>query len=175
VAKAGDAGELWLRYRATKDEALRDRLILTNAPLVKYVADRVATGLPTHLDKRELVSAGLRGLAGAVEHYQPDRDVEFETYAISTIRTMIVDELRRKELASSPIRAGARRIEGAMRDLARELGRAPTDKELAERLGISEERLEQSLTEISRSGIAALDELWTYAFPFAPDSTVSGD
>src|SRR6266516_5491596 len=73
---------LWLEFGRTHDKGLRDRLILTYAPLVKYVAGRLGSGLPAHVDEGDLVSYGLLGLIGAIERYDPDRDVKFETYAI---------------------------------------------------------------------------------------------
>ena len=76
---------LWQEYRRTGEEAIRERLILTYAPLVKYVAGRVGSGLPSHVDESDLVQYGLLGLIGAIERYDPDRDVKFETYAIARL------------------------------------------------------------------------------------------
>ncbi|HXR12459.1 MAG TPA: sigma factor, partial [Gaiellaceae bacterium] len=81
--KPDEMQALWREYRARRDEGLRDRLILTYAPLVKYVAGRLGSGLPAHVDDEDLVSYGLLGLIGAIERYDPDRDVKFETYAIA--------------------------------------------------------------------------------------------
>src|SRR5207248_8951884 len=83
VAEVEDTQTLWRRFRAKPDDkGLRDRLILTYAPLVKYVAGRLGSGLPAHVDDDDLISYGLLGLIGAIERYDPDRDVKFETYAI---------------------------------------------------------------------------------------------
>jgi RNA polymerase sigma factor FliA len=161
VAKVEDTQSLWLQYRKTKDQGIRDRLILTYAPLVKYVAGRLGSGLPAHVDEGDLVSYGLLGLIGAIERYDPDRDVKFETYAIARIKGAIIDELRAMDWVPRSVRARAREIERAIADLERQLLRAPTDEEIAKKVGITEEELEESLTEISRSSIAALDELWT--------------
>ena len=152
---------LWREYRAKRDEGLRDRLILTYAPLVKYVAGRLGSGLPAHVDDEDLVSYGLLGLIGAIERYDPDRDVKFETYAIARIRGAIIDELRALDWVPRSVRARARDIERAIGELEAKLGRAPTDEEISKKLGITEEELEESLGEIARSSIAALDELWT--------------
>ena len=89
-----DTQTLWLEYRRTNDQAIRDRLILTYAPLVKYVAGRLGSGLPAHVDEGDLVSYGLLGLIGAIERYDPGRDIKFETYAIARIKGAIIDELR---------------------------------------------------------------------------------
>ena len=94
MSRADETQTLWLQYRKTGDGGIRDRLILTYAPLVKYVAGRLGSGLPAHVDEGDLVSYGLLGLIGAIERYEPDRDVKFETYAIARIKGAIIDELR---------------------------------------------------------------------------------
>jgi RNA polymerase sigma factor FliA len=156
-----DTKGLWQEYRRSSDEKLRDRLILTYAPLVKYVAGRLGSGLPAHVEEGDLVSYGLLGLIGAIERYDPDRDVKFETYAIARIKGSIIDELRALDWVPRSVRARARDIERAVAELESKLGRAPNDDEIAAKLGLTEDELEDSLTEISRSSIAALDELWT--------------
>jgi len=158
---------LWATYKRTGDKSVRDRLILTYAPLVKYVAGRLGSGLPAHVDEGDLVSYGLLGLIGAIERFDPGRDIKFETYAISRIKGSIIDELRSMDWVPRSVRARARDIERAIGALEAKLMRAPTDEEIAQRLGISEGELDESLLEISRSSIAALDELWT--------NTASGD
>jgi RNA polymerase sigma factor for flagellar operon FliA len=158
---AEDLNELWRTYKRTRDHALRDRLILNYAPIVKYVAGRLGSGLPAHVDEGDLVSYGLLGLISAIERYDPDRDVKFETYAIARIKGSILDELRALDWVPRSVRSRARQIERAMAELEAKLARAPTDEEIAAKVGISVEELEGSLTDISRSSMAALDELWT--------------
>jgi RNA polymerase sigma factor FliA len=152
---------LWREYRDRKDQHARDRLILTYAPLVKYVAGRLGSGLPAHVDENDLVSYGLLGLIGAIERFDPDRDIKFETYAISRIKGSIIDELRAMDWVPRSVRSRARDIERAIGELERKLMRAPTDEEIAEKLGVTTGDLNDSLSEIGRSSIAALDELWT--------------
>ncbi len=159
--RADDTITLWREYRRTKDQALRDRLILTYAPLVKYVAGRLGSGLPAHVDEGDLVSYGLLGLIGAIERFDPDRDIKFETYAIARIKGSIIDELRAMDWVPRSVRARARDIERAIGELEGKLGRAPNDEEIAGKLGLTQDELDSSLSEISRSSIAALDELWT--------------
>src|SRR5256885_9310227 len=162
MAKAReDMQSLWLEYRRSADPGLRDRLILTYAPLVKYVAGRVGSGLPAHVDEGDLVQYGLLGLISAIERYDPERDVKFETYAIARIKGSIIDELRAMDWVPRSVRSRARDIERAIAELESKLGRAPTDEEISGKLGLSEDELNGALTEISRSSIAALDELWT--------------
>jgi RNA polymerase sigma factor FliA len=156
-----DVNAIWRTYKRTGDQALRDRLILNYAPIVKYVAGRLGSGLPAHVDDGDLVSYGLLGLISAIERYDPDRDVKFETYAIARIKGSILDELRALDWVPRSVRSRARQIERAMAELEAKLARAPTDEELAAKVGISVEELEGSLTDISRSSMAALDELWT--------------
>jgi RNA polymerase sigma factor for flagellar operon FliA len=158
---AADTQSLWQDYRKSKDRALRDRLILTYAPLVKFVAGRVGASLPAHVDEQDLVSYGLLGLIGAIERFDPDREIKFETFAMARIRGAIIDELRSLDWVPRSVRTRARQIERAIAVLERELMRAPTDEEIAKKLGITGAELEDNLHEISRSSVAALDELWS--------------
>jgi RNA polymerase sigma factor for flagellar operon FliA len=157
----GDTKALWLEYRRTHDRAVRDRLILTYAPLVKFVAGRLGASLPAHVDEQDLVSYGLLGLIGAIERFDPDREIKFETYAIARIKGAIIDELRSLDWVPRSVRTRAREIERAIAELERTLLRAPTDEEIATKVGITERELEDSLAEIGRSSMAALDEIWT--------------
>ena len=157
----GDTQTLWHEYRATRDRGVRDRLILTYAPLVKFVAGRLGSSLPSHVDEQDLVSYGLLGLIGAIERFDPDREIKFETFAILRIKGAIIDELRSLDWVPRSVRSRAREIERAIVELERTQMRAPTDEEIAAKLGISGEELERNLSEISRSSMAALDELWT--------------
>src|SRR4029453_7820152 len=140
--RAEDTTTLFRQYQKTKDQKIRDRLILTYAPLVKYVAGRLGSGLPAHVDEGDLVSYGLLGLIGAIERYDPARDVKFETYAMARIKGQIIDELRSMDWVPRSVRARARHIERAIGELEARLGRAPTDEEIAKKLGITEEELE---------------------------------
>ena len=130
MSRADETQTLWLKYRKTGDQGIRDRLILTYAPLVKYVAGRLGSGLPAHVDEGDLKGA-------------------------------IIDELRALDWVPRSVRSRAREIERAMSELEAKLGTAPTDEQIAEKVGITVAELEESLTEIARSSIAALDELWT--------------
>jgi RNA polymerase sigma factor for flagellar operon FliA len=135
--------QVWLEYRRTKDQKLRDRLILTYAPLVKYVAGRLGSGLPAHVDDEDLASYGLLGLIGAIERFDPTRDVKFETYALGRIKGAIIDELRSLDWVPRSVRSRAREIERTIAELEAKLGRAPTDEEIAARLGVTESRVSQ--------------------------------
>ena len=161
MAADTDTRTIWREYRRTGAKDLRDRLIVMYSPLVKYVAGRLGSGLPAHVDEGDLVSYGLLGLIGAIERYDPERDIKFETYAIARIRGSIIDELRALDWVPRSVRSRAREIERAIATLEAKLGRAPTDEEISAKVGITTEELEDALTDIARSSIAALDELWS--------------
>ncbi len=154
---------LWQEYGKNKDQHVRDRLILTYSPLVKYVAGRISVGLPSHVDEGDLVSYGLLGLINAIERFDLDRDIKFETYAISRIKGAIIDELRSMDWVPRSVRSRAREIERAIGELENKFKRAPTDEEICKELDITEEEFHVNLAAIHRSSIAALDELWTIA------------
>src|SRR5215217_7445770 len=137
--QATDPRVLWQEFKRSGDRILRDRLILTYAPLVKYVAGRLGSGLPAHVDEGDLVSYGLLGLIGAIERFNPELGIKFETYAISRIKGSIIDELRSMDWVPRSVRARARDIERAIADLESRLTRAPTDEEIASKLGITED------------------------------------
>ncbi len=157
----GTDAALWREYKERGGKELRDRLILTYAPLVKYVAGRLGTGLPAHVEEGDLVSYGLLGLMNAIERYDPGRDIKFETYAINRIKGAIIDELRSMDWVPRSVRSRAREIERATTELENKFHRPATDEEIAAHIGISEDEFHESLTAISRSSVAALDELWT--------------
>jgi len=135
--------------------------VVAYSPLVKYVAGRMGSGLPAHVEEADLISYGLVGLISAIERYEPEREIKFETYAIPRIRGAIIDELRALDWVPRSVRARAREIEKANVKLEHRLQRAPTDEEMAGELGIEVDEFQESLIQISNSTIAALDELWT--------------
>jgi RNA polymerase sigma factor for flagellar operon FliA len=152
--------ELWSRYKHQGDQSARDRLIMSYAPLVKYVAGRMSNGLPSHIEEADLISYGLLGLIGAIERFDPARQIKFETYAISRIKGSIIDELRSLDWVPRSVRSKAREIEKVCALLENRLQRAPTDAEIAQELGVSIDEFQTSLTQIANTSIVALDELW---------------
>ncbi len=159
--KAIELRELWRRYKATADEKARERLVVAYSPLVKYVSGRMASGLPAHVEESDLISYGLVGLIGAIQRFEPERDIKFETYAITRIKGAIIDELRSLDWVPRSVRARAREIERANAKLEHRLHRAPTDEEMARELGMKVDEFQDALLQISNSSVAALDELWT--------------
>lgn len=150
---------LWSDFKATGDQALRDQLILHYSPLVKYVAGRVAVGLPQNVEQADLVSYGIFGLIDAIVKFDPGRGYKFETYAMSRIKGAILDELRSIDWVPRSVRSKARSLERAYTKLEAELKRAPTDEELARELEMDEHQFQSMLSQISFVGVAALDEL----------------
>ncbi|HWH43193.1 MAG TPA: RNA polymerase sigma factor WhiG [Thermoleophilaceae bacterium] len=153
--------DLWRRYKDDGDERARERLVLAYSPLVKYVAGRMSSGLPAHVEDADLISYGLLGLISAIERFDLSREIKFETFAINRIKGSIIDELRSLDWVPRSVRAKAREIERANAKLEATLHRAPSDAEMAEELGVSVDDFQASLTLISNSSIVALDELWT--------------
>ncbi len=159
--KAIELRELWRRYKSVADDRARERLVVAYSPLVKYVAGRMASGLPAHVEESDLISYGLVGLISAIQRFEPERDVKFETYAITRIKGAIIDELRSLDWVPRSVRARAREIERVNSRLEHRLQRAPTDEEMAVELDMSVEDFQDALLQISNSSVAALDELWT--------------
>jgi RNA polymerase sigma factor for flagellar operon FliA len=159
--KAIELRDLWRRYKSGGDQKAREGLVVAYSPLVKYVAGRMASGLPAHVDEADLISYGLVGLINAIERFDLGREVKFETYAITRIKGAIIDELRSLDWVPRSVRQRAREIERANAKLEHRLQRAPNDEEMAAELGISVDDFQDALLQISHSTIAALDELWT--------------
>ncbi len=153
--------DLWRRYKEEGDASARERLVVAYSPMVKFVAGRLGAGLPSHVDDADLISYGLMGLIGAIERFEPERGIKFETFAMTRIRGAIIDELRSLDWVPRSVRSRAREIEAAQAKLEHELQRAPTEAELAKQLGVDEDELQTSLLEIANSSVYALDELWT--------------
>jgi len=156
---AADIADLWRDYKDGGTADARERLILHYSPLVKFVAGRVAAGLPQNIEQSDLVSYGIFGLIDAIDKFDPGRGYKFETYAISRIKGAIIDELRSIDWVPRSVRAKARAIERAYSKLENELRRSPEDKEVAAELGVTEDELATTLGQISFVGVVALDEL----------------
>jgi RNA polymerase sigma factor for flagellar operon FliA len=151
--------QLWREYKETGRQELRDRLILHYSPLVKFVAGRVAVGLPQNVEQADLVSYGIFGLMDAIEKYDLSRGYKFETYAMSRIKGAIIDELRTIDWVPRSVRAKARSIERAYSKLESLLHRTPEEHEVVAELSMTREQFAQTLSQISLVGIVPLDEL----------------
>jgi RNA polymerase sigma factor for flagellar operon FliA len=153
--------ELWDRYVVDRAPELRDRLILHYAPLVKYVAGRVGSGLPAHVEQADLISYGTFGLIDAITRFEPAREVKFESYAMSRIRGAIIDELRNTDWIPRSVRMKARQFERTVATLEAQLQRTPTDEEVAEAMEMDVEDVRKFLGQLSLVNVVALDELLT--------------
>jgi RNA polymerase sigma factor for flagellar operon FliA len=150
---------LWADYKSSGSRDARDKLIVHYSPLVKYVAGRVSVGLPQNIEQADLVSYGIFGLIDAIDKFDPERAIKFETYAIARIKGAIIDELRSIDWVPRSVRAKARAVEKAYSTLEASLLRTPTDAEVATEMGISESDLHGIFNQISFVGLVALDEM----------------
>ena len=151
--------KLWTDYKDTGSREARDRLIVHYSPLVKYVAGRVSAGLPQNIEQADLVSYGIFGLIDAIDKFDTDRNIKFETYAIARIKGAIIDELRAIDWVPRSVRAKARAVEKAYSTLEASLHRTPTDAEVAEQMQISVSDLQTIFNQVSFVGLVALDEM----------------
>ncbi len=149
--------ELWDQLTAGDGGKARQDLVEIYARVVKYVAGRMAIGLPHYVDQNDLVSAGLLGLIQAIDNFDPDRGIKFETYAIPRIRGAILDELRSQDWFPRSLRRKARQLEEAVTGLEARFGRPATDEELARELGVSRDELATMIEEVSVATIISLD------------------
>jgi RNA polymerase sigma factor FliA len=150
---------LWRRFKEEADPQARERLIINYAPLVKFVAGRVGSGLPSSVDAGDLISYGIFGLMDALDKFDLERGIKFETYAIPRIRGAIVDELRALDWVPRSVRSKARNVERAIADLESRLHRAPTEEEIAAEMDIGVDDLRSILQRVNLSSVVALDEM----------------
>ena len=160
-AALDEVGLAWKEYKSSGSGEARDLLILHFSPLVKYVAGRVAVGLPANIEQTDLISYGIFGLIDAIDKYELSRGIKFETYAISRIRGAIIDELRAIDWVPRSVRFKAREVEKAYTSLENKLKRPPSDAEIAEEMGVSSDELHNIYTQLSSVSLVALDELMT--------------
>jgi RNA polymerase sigma factor for flagellar operon FliA len=155
-----DELKLWKKYKRTKNRLLREEIVKRYLYLVKYVAGRVAIGLPPNVEFNDLVSYGILGLFDAINKYDVSQGNKFETYAVSRIRGSIMDELRKLDWAPRLLRKKAREIEKKCRELEEKTGRPPMDEDLAKELKISVGELNTIYSELNSTTFLSLDEVW---------------
>jgi RNA polymerase sigma factor FliA len=137
----------------------RDELILQYAPWVKFIALRMASKLPAHIQAEDLISAGIIGLIDALDKFNPAREVQFRTYAQIRIQGAMKDELRALDWASRSMRQKVKRLEHAYATLEQELGRPPSSEEVANSLGIKMDEFEEMLDDVKGTALVSLEEL----------------
>ncbi len=149
---------LWVQYKEKQDLQARESLILAYASLVKYVAGRLAIGLPASVQKDDLISYGIFGLMDALERFDYQRGIKFETYAISRIRGSIWDGLRAMDWVPYSVRQKAKEVEQVYASLEAQLGRSATDEEVCQVMSLSPTQFQKLITETSSTSLLSLDE-----------------
>jgi len=152
--------KLWRKYKNHKTQAIREEIVKKYLYLVKYVAGRVAIGLPPNIEMGDLVSYGILGLFDAIEKFDVEQGNKFETYAVTRIRGSIMDELRKLDWAPRLLRKRAKAVERKCRELEEKLGRMATDEELAQALDVSVSDLNNIYSELNSTSFLSLDEVW---------------
>src|SRR6185503_18443491 len=156
-----DMAEIWTTYKSAPTEGLRNQLIEKYLPLVRYVAERLATTLPSFVDVDDLASMGIFGLLDAIERFDPTMGVKFKTYAMNRIRGSILDELRSLDWVPRLVRIKASKIDKACQALERELGRAPTFFEMSKQLGMNFDEYTYMIEGANATAIISLSDEWT--------------
>lgn len=150
----------WEEFKQTKSSKLRDKFIRQYMPLVKYVAGKVAVGMPNSVEFDDLVGFGQFGLLDAINKYDPAKGVKFKTYAVTRIRGAIFDELRQIDWVPRSVRQKSREIEDAIVTLESRLGRTASDAEIAQSLRLSEDEYHRTVMKVSGTSILSLNEVW---------------
>lgn len=158
MTEPNEIAHLWTRYRAEGSQEDRDRLIVHYAPLVKFVASRLAAGLPGSVEQTELMSNGIFGLIDAIGKFEPERGFKFETYAMARVRGAILDELRSYDWVPRSVRTKARQIERVNQRYMALSHRMPTNAELATELGLSDAQVHKILRQVANAGLLALED-----------------
>jgi len=153
----------WTNFKQNADPQARESLILNYSPLVKYVAGRLSSSLPQTVDTADLISYGVFGLIDAIEKFDPERGIKFETYAIARIKGAIIDELRAMDWVPRSVRARAREFEACYIRLENLLKRVPSDAEIATEMGVSLKEYHGLLSKLSYTSVISFEELWTGA------------
>ncbi|OZM78368.1 FliA/WhiG family RNA polymerase sigma factor [Pseudonocardia sp. MH-G8] len=157
-AAPASVDELWEEFLAEPSRALRDRLVVHYSPLLRAVAHRLGSALPSYVEVGDLVQCGVFGLIDAIERFDPERCPRFESYAVPRIRGAIIDELRAQDWVPRTVRGRARELDRAQERLEARLLRAPTDGELAAEVGVGVHELRSGSRQVQLISVEALDE-----------------
>lgn len=156
-----DISEVWQEYKQDQsNKELRNALMEKYLPLVRYNAERVWSKLPDGVDLNDLISAGVFGLMDAIEAFDLNRGVKFETYCVPRIRGAMLDELRTMDWVPRLVRSKASKVEAARKTAEAELGRPPMDSEVAAKMQISTEEYEKLKAEASAVNLISLNKKW---------------
>jgi len=154
-----DALALWTEYRRTNDKALRDRLVLTFAPLVKYIVYKKVREMPARCEVEDFISCGLEALIQSIDRYDPAKGATLEQYAWTRIHGAVLDELRRQDWAPRSVRRWERDMEKAADEFTTLHGRRPKTEELAEAMGVPVAELRKKRDEVTQSDVTSLNTL----------------
>lgn len=149
---------LWRRFKGSSDRAAKEELVNRYLHLVKYIAGRLKVNFPPQVEYDDLMSSGIIGLLDAIEKFDPERGLKFETYAMSRIRGAIIDELRHLDWAPRSVRKKGHDLEETYRKLERELGRTATDSEVADAMNIDTSELHRLMGQLSSAVFMSLDD-----------------
>lgn len=155
-----DLAMLWHRYKNENDLQAREDLILNYVSLVKYHAGRMGIGFRGYLEQDDLISAGVFGLINAVDRFDPEKGVKFETYALARIKGSILDWLRSLNWIPQSLRAKAQKLENVMVDLEQKLGRPAEEQEIADYLGLSLTDLHRLMQEVAPVVLVSFEDNW---------------
>jgi RNA polymerase sigma factor for flagellar operon FliA len=155
-----DVQQLWQQYRSNPTVDLRNYLVERYLPLVKYNAERIWARLPDGVELDDLISAGVFGLMDAIDAFDLTRGVKFETYCVPRIRGAMLDELRTMDWVPRLVRSKASRMEEARKSLEAQLGRPPRPDELAARLGVPLEQIDEYVGEATAVSLVSLNKKW---------------
>ncbi|WP_058485178.1 FliA/WhiG family RNA polymerase sigma factor [Defluviitalea phaphyphila] len=163
--------ELWEQYEKTNQPALKEKLIMEYAPLVKYVAGRLNIYLGQNVEYEDLISYGIFGLIDAIDKFDIKKGVKFETYASLRIRGAILDSIRKLDWIPRSLRQKHKEIEKIYAELEAELGRAPTDEELAKKMGLEVKETREILKKINLISLISLEEYVEQNSEFSVESS----
>jgi RNA polymerase sigma factor for flagellar operon FliA len=155
-----DVQQLWKDYRARPTTELRNQLVELYLPLVKYNAERIWSRLPEGVDLDDLISAGVFGLMDAIDAFDLDRGVKFETYCVPRIRGAMLDELRTMDWVPRLVRSKASKLEETRKSLEAQLGRPPRPDEMAQKLGVTIEEYEKMSGDATAVSLVSLNKKW---------------
>lgn len=156
--KAVDRQKIWENYIKNPTAEMREQIILEYAPLVKIVAGRLSMYLGGNVEYDDLVSYGIFGLIDAIDKFDMDKDVKFETYASLRIRGSILDQIRKMDWIPRTVRQKQKRIDEAIKNLEVRTGMNPTDEMLAQELGVSQEELLGWQSQLKVTNVVSLNE-----------------
>ncbi|TYQ13186.1 UNVERIFIED_CONTAM: RNA polymerase sigma factor for flagellar operon FliA [Acetivibrio alkalicellulosi] len=150
--------ELWKQYKETKEPELKDRLIVEYAHIVKYVAGRLSIYFGSNVEYDDLIGYGVFGLIDAIDKFDLEKGVKFETYASLRIRGSIIDSIRELDWVPRSLRQKSKELERVYSELEHKFGRSATDLEVAKKLGIEVKDLNKLLNEVNLSSMVSLEE-----------------